>query len=77
MVTNKTRQLTLPAEVAQSTISDVIIVGSGSGLGTIGCLRAVGCPVVVIAKTRRQKNMSLIKDILIWNVNGANYDKLG
>jgi hypothetical protein len=41
----------------------------GSGLGTIGCLGAVGCPVVVIANTRRQKNMSLIKDILIWNVD--------
>jgi hypothetical protein len=66
-VTNKTRQLTPPAEVAQSTISDVIIVGSG--FRTIGCLVAVGCPVVVDAKTRKQKNMSFIKDILIWNVD--------
>jgi len=47
----------------------VIIVGSGSGLGTIGRLMAVGCPVVIIAKTKRQKNMSLVKDILIWDVD--------
>ncbi len=62
--------LTVPAELAQSVAILGVIVGIWLWWEAIGCPPgAAGCPAVIIASTTRQKNMSFIKDILIWNVD--------